>query len=822
MPVEIDPDLWRSASCRNMISHLTGPYAAGAINTRIAINSAGQAEVTWETREPLVLVMLSASLNMQRLKVEAKLMNLDGTSSPLLPLEFAPFTEAKASLPLYRPEAANDSTATTFTIIFTLTEFENGFNKSALGRNIAPSDIATRIETHLLEGVMGRVIYLLGAEKQRLRTQGREITAIKSLALARDNALDRLGSDLGIRRFVDNILYKKPGEGDSPAIFGKFNFGQLKFGAGRGSQVITQPRQEPDEEYRYRLAIYRPFLIPNRSKVLALLNGSGTSTDPATPNRGLPSKVGVTKPFTLQETNNTFSIAIHLVAAGNDVLRTNFLNYIRAVHLILPNRNSTTDAIHTARYLPKIQQGQINALRDRLNQSFSFAPDAAIAPALAKALDLLGRCRRVLGTTTSRQIFRAQDANSGSRYELGLGVDVAILDPTELNQLATQIQAPNRQKSDDSEIEAILAGITKSLQTGKLTLDPDGHWLLESCGIQTIHKTRDNRLYLSHLPISGMEITGLSSTAPGSPITLDVRYYASGDPENNFVLADELVNARREWTANGGTDWTLLTASEASAAWERAQLVPFVVKHVFESASLPAIQDPQALQTAINRLKETTPDLISTIRLPDSMSQPILAGQASDKGDLFRLIRLLRKYGLSSALPLITGPNEIVLTIGVTELPGAGINLAERQTAVFRWYSVPIYPSKLDREKQQPVKDAITPIGSRTSFTPGIPGLSAVVSVGYIRKGRADPYQFQVGLPEDAVLSLLQYEYLMNLLQHIHPLGIEVDTFDIRQYDVDLDSDGSAEPLPSGIYKTYRQFHRTRYRGESGITIESP
>ena len=64
---------------------------------------------------------------------------------------------------------------------------------------------------------MGRMIYLLGAEKQRLRRQAREISAVRLLSLARDNALDRIGADLGVPRFTGTIDFQPPDEIDLPA-----------------------------------------------------------------------------------------------------------------------------------------------------------------------------------------------------------------------------------------------------------------------------------------------------------------------------------------------------------------------------------------------------------------------------------------------------------------------------------------------------------------------------------------------------------------------------------------------------------------------------
>lgn len=818
MPVTLDPDLWRSASHRNQVQHLTAPFAAGAVNTRVAISNTGQVDVTEFPsellREPLVLITLTKTIDVRRLRVEAAL----GSSNPPIPLqtiEFAPYSEAGATLPLYRPMVdPNTQTAIGFALTLTVTEFAN--NQDTTGTLIAPTAINQHLEAHLLQGLMGRMLYLVGAEKQRIRRQAREIVAMRSLDFARDNALDRIGADLGVPRFLDFLRFRKPEPGEAPAIFNRFKFGELRFGAGFSGEIITEPRREPDDEYRRRLAIYYPFLVPNQQTILDALNGSGATTDP---NRGLLSQLGVQERFQLVEKSNDFGIAVHLIQVGDTASRTDFLNYIRNVYLIFPNRNATTDQLHRNRPLPQTRRQNIDTLRDRLVQNFdfSFDPSAAIAPTLAIALDLAGRCRQALGLTTPWQVFRAQDsrtqaAGGSSRYELGLGVEVSLFTAAQLNQMATQLANPNRARAA-AEIEGLIQAMTPRSPTD----DPEGRWLLEPCGIKTVHRTAGDRLYLCHLPTFGLEITGLDNIALGSSADLTARYSALSDPGSNFVLATELATALGVWQSEGNDPWTVLSDADARAAWGLAQDPGSGVKLIWEAAGLSSSDSPARAVQQLNLAPEDggiPEDLFETVRLPTNLATSILTGQDSAKVPLKRLVQLLRQNGVSSALPLITGANEMVLVVGITTLPGVGINLSERRSAGFHWYVVPIYPSAAERQRSRASPDVIGATGSRTQVTPGSPGLLAVVAVGYARRGLTDPYQFRVQLPDNAVLTLLQYEFLMNLLQHLHPLGIEVDTFAIRQNNVDLDGDGNPEPLQTNVSKTYRQFRRSRYRGE--------
>jgi hypothetical protein len=816
MSITLDPDLWRSASTLNQIQHLTAPLAAGAVNTTLSISNTGEIDTTNFSsellREPLLVISLIKSLDIHRLEVAAILIsNIPAVT--LQTLIFDSYTESGATLLLYRPEVdVNTKIANGFTISLTVTEFNK---QDTTGTPIAPTDIHNWIGVHLLQGIMGRMLYLQGAEKQRIRRQAREIVAMRSLALARDNALDRIGADLGVPRLSDIRTFRQPNPGEEPAIFNKFNFGELRFGAGFSGEIISEPRREPDDEYRSRLAIYQPFLIPNHHNILELLNGANTTVEP---NQGLISKLGFQKLFEIVEDDNDFGIAIHLVAAGDINQRTNFLNHIRNTQLIFPNQNLITNQIHRDRPQRQAKRQQIEDLRNRLNQNFDFTfdPNAAIAPMLATAIDRVGRCLQALGVNIRWQVFRAQDeriqANGGSsRYELGLGIEVALLTLAQLTQIATELTDPLRPRADP-EIEGLLQSMTAQSPVD----DPEGRWLLQPCGIKTTHRTPGDRLYLSHLPTFGMEITGIASTIPSSATELTVRYNAPGDPGGNFVLTTGLVTALAQWMAVPNDPWTQLTDAIAITFWDRARTVGVGIAKIFEAVGLSAITNPNKVVEQLKRLPEDggiPRELFETISLPDSISQRILTGDDTITNSLKQLVEILRQNGLSSVLPLITN-TEVLLVIGVTELPGVGVNLSERRSTGFRWYVVPIYPNITQRKQDRSPPDRISATGSRTQLTPGRSGLLAIVAVGYARRELTDPYQFRVQLPNDAVLTFLQYEFLMNLLQHIHPLGVEVDTFAIRQNHVDLDGNGTAAPLPSNFSQTYRQFRRSRYRGE--------
>ena len=106
------------------------------------------------------------------------------------------------------------------------------------------------IELRLAEGVLGALVYLLGAEKQRIRREARAVSASRFAALAAKDGLDRLGADLGVPRFGD----------------------ALEWDATR-NDLTGRSEREPDAAYRRRLAIFHPFLMSTRPSLVQSLNG---------------------------------------------------------------------------------------------------------------------------------------------------------------------------------------------------------------------------------------------------------------------------------------------------------------------------------------------------------------------------------------------------------------------------------------------------------------------------------------------------------------------------------------------------------------------
>jgi hypothetical protein len=81
-----------------------------------------------------------------------------------------------------------------------------------------------------------------------------------------------------------------------------------------------------------------------------------------------------------------------------------------------------------------------------------------------------------------------------------------------------------------------------------------------------------------------------------------------------------------------------------------------------------------------------------------------------------------------------------------------------------------------------------------------------VTCLSYVRNGGNDPYEWRPTLATGALLSLRQYEHLMNVIEFVTPMGVRADTWSIRREHVDVDGSSSPTPLPASAARTYRRY----------------
>ncbi len=758
-----------SAFQSHAIAQLAGPYAGGATETVLALRVDGRCSIDWTARFPLVVASLKRDLGPESLRLAPTFSPGGAQQRVLPPAMFAARSETGATVPVYAPQLSGDATSVP------------GFELELAGESIAadgavtaltPMDLGELVELRVVEGALGRLLYLLGQEDTRIRRVAREIAFMRNLDTARDDALDRLGAEVGVERRYDEIVYDA----------------ERKEILARRFTAAGDPVRESDAAYARRLRIYRPFGLATRPRVEHALNIDGGH------------------PIRLLEADNRFAIAIQLVSVGPVEFRDRFISQLRIDRLVWPADSAAANAMHAGRFLGAAQLAADQELRVSLRKSFVFADDAALAPHLARALDRAGRLARAVGFNDTFKVTRAQDSVAGSRYQLGLGIDIAHPTAAAAEALRTLLTDAATPLPAQPELRT-LAEAARAADAPTIADDPQLAWFWNLCGIQTVHRVDANTVYLSHFPGYGLAISAAPTVAPGVVLPLEARYHAPGDPGANVVLVEGIAAALKKWTDAGNAAWTELSDIDAQARWAtapaRATGSPFIA--ILQGAGLPAVLDPLPVVSALNQLPG---ELVQTLILDAAFSASILGGDAGAIARLRDLVGKFQDQGISSMLPLISAADEVMLVLATTGLPQAGVNLADRRATGFRWYATPV-----GQPATTAVAASIKAIGSRSTFTAREPGLYAVVTLGYARRGLTDPYEIRVELPDQALLDVGQYEFLMNFLEHMCPIGVEINTFKVRRQHVDLDGDAVADALPPTISRTYRAYRSRRRLG---------
>jgi hypothetical protein len=764
-----------SAAERNLLAQLEGPYVGTVPRVVVPVSGAGAAAVDWATRHLLVLAVIRRDLGEETVRVTVTL-DPGGAGQQVLPAAtFAPWTQRDAGVPVYAPDTRADAGVPPFTLEVAVELAAEGAGFAA----VTGAALTDLVELAVLEGNLGRLLFLAVQEKTRLRQAARQVQAYRTLAHARRDALDRIGADVGVTRFDDELVHDS-GTG------------------GVYARRLPPPQVEADAAYARRLGPYRRFLLPTPGAVDLLLNGPGA---PSHPNTGLFADAAGGARLRLVEADDQFAVALQLIAVGDPQHLPNFLAQLRRDRLVLPADTPANTAVHHARRLSATQVAAVDALRASLRQSFAWTDTHGIVPPLAHALDRAGRVCRAAGATTSWTVSRAQDDTGGSRYQLGLGADLKPPTEQQATNLRTKLLDDNRTPSGDTTAEALIAAV-RAAGVPDQSEDPDLGWLWRLAGLQTVHRVDTTTLYVSHLPTQGLVLTAPATIPVDDAQPVEAHFHAPGDPGTNALLLQGLTDAAAAWGAAGESPWTGLDDTQARARWATVPARPAdqPVQQAIGAAGLPLVTDPAQVVAALNQLPD---ELLETVELDAGFSAALVAGEQQAADRLARLVAVLRASHLAAVLPLVDSSDKVLLVVSVIGLPQAGFNLSERLATAFRWYLVGLGGATGE----------VRTVGSHSAVRGFGPGLVAVVVLSYVRTGLTDPYEFRVDLPEGVALSLLQYERLINTFLRVCPIGVEVNTFAIRRQHVDLDGDGVAEPLLPAVARTFRTYQRRKLRG---------
>ncbi|HET9141628.1 hypothetical protein [Actinophytocola sp.] len=525
----------------------------------------------------------------------------------------------------------------------------------------------------------------------------------------------------------------------------------------------TRPLQPPgtledDASYRARLRVLRGVRLPSPPWIDSVVNG-------------FLADVGVTGRAVIDEVVNPQQFALRLIAPGDPEAVPDLLDAIRRVQLIWPADSPTGDTLHEQRLLPPAIAKRVSAQRAAL-ATWQLPDGQPVAPALAAALTTLDdRCVR-LGARPWPRLLAGQSDDGGSRFELGLGARLAA-------PVAAQL---------DAAVAAATALHDPALVPRPRSEDPAGAWLLNACGLRTAERDSDGTVFVSTVLMGPLVLDVDPDPGHDVPLTLTARLVSAADPDHDVPMvaviqalaAAALTPVAAPATVLAGARPVTSVPGLAEALTSRAlpgvtAVAAFAQQLGATSGRDYAIFDLGAARTA------------TVIATPTALS-PILAAAVAG--------------GASSVVGLATAAGTLALMFGVAGLPLAGSNLSARHTLIHRWQVRAL--RSLTPAQVRPRR------GSRVTVAFPGQGVSVVSCLVSQHTGANEPYEWRPALPDGALLSLRQYEHLLNIVELVTPVGVRADTFAIRRQHVDVDGSGRATGLSPAAARSYRHYRLAR------------
>jgi hypothetical protein len=738
-PILVDPG---AASLSVAGDELIGPLADAARPKPLDL--AGTIVEVPAARWPVVLCTLADDLGNDAVEITVTLRPAGG--GPAVPqpgIRFAPWTEHGTQLVMFVPPVDPQGASAACSVRLGASRVDGAGVSTA----IPAARLGDAVRIELVQGVLGRVAAVMLSEKGRLRRQAREIRAMRALGIARDDALDRMGRDVGAGRFRD----------------------ELSWDAAAG-QVATTPLPggafEDDPSFRIRLATLRQTRLPSPAWIDGMLNGDGA---PSSPGTGWLADVGIATRLSIDETPNPLLIAFQLIAPGGKGNREQLIDAIRTTHLVWPAGSPAGNTAHRGRMITPDRRRRADAGRTAL-AALQCPPGEPVAPAIAVALARLVEIQGLLGAQPVGRVVAGQSLTGDSRLELGLGARLA---------------APAAGQLQKAVAAARTAG-DPALRPVPVADDPIGAWLLRGCGLRTAHRLSDGSVFVSGLSTGGLVISAAPATAGAVPLTLSARIDSAADATHDAPLVGVIAAVTGEGVAAPAATAALVGMLQPTAA------VP-ALETAIANLGLPRIESARQLADIQPRLVAVHPRDVAAFDLGPSLSKAI----SNDPSRLASLLGVAARAGASSALPAVTSGGTLALILGVVDLPLAGNNLAGQHTVAYRWQIRALIGAQPAFGPRR---------GPSTTVTGETAGLAIATCLAYVRTGGSDPYQWRPSLPTGTLLTLRQYEHLMNVVELVTPIGVRADTWAIRRQHVDVDGAGTADRLPPSAARTYRRY----------------
>lgn len=716
-------------------AELIGPLSPAATPKPLPSHASGppgqvEAVVDVPTRQALVLCTVLSDVDAQGLTVLPALKSGNGTPQTLPVLTFAPHTAAGTALVAAIPAPGKGAAVAPFSVL------ARGIRGGETGTGLSSAQLLAAVRFDLVQGTLGRLLTVLLDEKGRIRRTARQIRAMRTLAVASGNALDRIGADLACPRFSDELFWDA--EDQTPAT----------------RPLQPEGTREDDASYRARLRVLRGLRLPSTPWIDSALGG------------GFLADVGVPGEVTVDEATDPQLIALRLVAPGAPGKIPELLNAIRRVHLIWPAGSTEGDDAHAHRLLPPAEVARVDVQRAAL-ATWQVQPFQPVAPAVAEALATLDRRCVQLGARPWPRVLKGQDNAGGSRFELGFG---ALFAAPVAAQLDAAVTAATQLKDPD------LVPVPRSA-------DPAGAWLLKACGLRTVERDADGTVFTSTAPMGPLVVDVEPDSDGDVPLTLTARLVSPADPGHDVPVVNVI-------TALAGAQLTPVADPAAVLATARATSTVPGLDAALDSRSVPKVADVAAFR---RQLGTVSPRDYVLFDLGAARTSAVLANSTL----LSPLFTTAAAAGASSVVALVTGGGTLALMFGVAGLPLAGSNLAGEHTLIHRWQVRGLGPQHATLSSRRGAVVTIPVVNE---------GISVVSCVVGQRSGRTNPYTWRPSLPDGTLLTLRQYEHLLNIVELVTPVGVRADTFEIRRRHVDVDGSGAFTGLGIAAARAYRHY----------------
>lgn len=749
----LDVDQFAGNSLGHQRDSAAGPLTAAMRTETLEVSAVGEVTLPAGSYEPLLQIAPLVDLEDETWLIEVE------QTAPIadaVPLRFAPFSEKDGFLSYLCPPVGADSMLAV-AITLRLRVRRNG-------RLLPASQTRRVLHIRYAEGRFAKLLAVTQTETLRARRLMREISARRTTRLAQGSALDRIGRELAVPRL------------------------NSKMSARKGNIVLT-PSLETDTAYRRRLDIYRPFLMPTRVAVLDALNGDDS------PLR----RAGAPASFDVLEADNPFMVGFKVFGVGRTAaqgrdMRTAYLLHLRKTTLI-----DVAHSAPTARKLSSTHRRAENAMRVRLRDALAFetATTRNMAPWLASAFDRVVRVAKYIGVAPTLKIVRAQDDNGGSRFELGLAAEMHALSSSDVQNIRAKIVAAA--PSDDPSVQGVIATLQKAdLSAG------DGNWFFNACGFRTVLPLKAGLLLLSHVSMGSLAISGEDGLERGAA-RLGAAFSAAildANAQLDVALANALTGGPIGWPA-GVSDWTIVTPAQQNASLLGIDFADLPRAEAFAAMGFGKLADYAAFAQS---LRAYPPHAVRVLKLGAGLVA-ILSSNSSSATDRLGLIADTFGAQGAASLALLKTAAGLVLVVSSIGLPQLGTNIGPRRSSDFFWGTTTISGGET-RIRGQGTKTLIKAIGD---------GVYAATTLAYSRVGATDPFEWRVTLPNDAMITLEQYEILMNMLGRMFPVGVEINTWDIRRRNVTLDG-RTTTPLSPRLSRSFRPFQRLRFHGSGDAT----